>query len=378
MIPIAAPLLGPEEEAVVLEVLRSGVLTQGPVTEKFEQAFAGFCGVPFAVAVSSGTAALHLALLAHGIGPGDEVVTTPLSFIASANAIRHAGARPVFADIDPVTFNLSAACAEEAVTPRTKAILVVHLYGLPADMNGLAEVAERHGLALIEDACQAHGARYRGRAVGSFGTGCFSFYPSKNMTTGEGGMITTRSAELARRCSLLRSHGTSGNYRHELLGYNFRMTEISAAIGLCQLRKVTSFNEARRRNAAYLSERLAGLRGIVVPVTPSDRRHVFHQYTVRVVSDSRDAVRESLAAKAVDARVYYPIPIHRQPTYHASREYRSLSLPEAERASREVLSLPVHPALSREQLDRVAEGLREYLHPPASRKHNADDGESWE
>ena len=371
MIPIAAPQLGPEEEKAVLDVLRSGVLTQGPVTEEFERAFADFCGVPFAVAVASGTAALHLALLAHGIGPGDEVVTTSFSFIASANAIRHAGAKPVFADIDPLTFTLSPASVEKVITPRTKAILVVHLYGLPADLDGLGDLAARHGLTLIEDACQAHGARHRGQVVGSAGTGCFSFYPSKNMTTGEGGMITTHSAELARTCALLRSHGTIGDYRHELLGYNFRMTEISAAIGLCQLQKVAAFNDARRRNAAYLSERLAGLAGVSLPITPANREHVFQQYTVRVTTRSgdaapeglpdRDALGACLAARGIDARVYYPVPIHLQPVYRAGPDYRDLILPETERACREVLSLPVHPALGREELDRVIGALRAAL-----------------
>ncbi|MDY7042585.1 MAG: DegT/DnrJ/EryC1/StrS family aminotransferase, partial [Chloroflexota bacterium] len=255
MIAIAKPLMGAEEKQAVLAVLDSGMLAQGDRVAEFEEAFAAFCGVKHAIATSSGTTALHVALLAHGIGPGDEVITTPFTFIASANSVLYVGAKPVFVDIDPTTFNLDPAKIEAAITPRTKAILPVHLFGLPCEMPAISVLAKEHGLAVIEDACQAHGADIKGRRAGSFGTGCFSFYPTKNITTAEGGMITTDADDIAEHARLIRSHGMRRRYYHESLGYNFRMTDIHAAIGLAQLPKLESFNERRIANARYLSAR---------------------------------------------------------------------------------------------------------------------------
>lgn len=348
MIPIAKPLIGEEEKQSVLRVLESGMLAQGPVVRAFEEAFAELCGVRYAIATSSGTTALHVALLAHGIGAGDEVVTTPFTFIATANAVLYVGAKPVFVDIDPVTYNLDSGRIERAVTARTRAILPVHLFGLPADMGPICEIAERHGLAIVEDACQAHGATYRGRPVGSFGTSCFSFYPTKNMTSAEGGMITTDDAEVAQRCRDIRQHGMRRRYYHDALGYNFRMTDVHAAIGVAQLGKLEGFNQRRIENAAYLSERLVG---VTVPAASEGCRHVYHQYTVRVLDGQRDRVAEGLRERGVGVGVYYPMPVHRQQVYlELGYDER---LPHAERAAEEVLSLPVHPGVGQGDLDTI-------------------------
>ena len=351
MIRIAQPLLGEEEEQAVLAVLRSGQLAQGPVVRRFEEAFARYIGVREAVAVSSGTAALQVALLAHGIGPGDEVVTTPFTFAATANAVLATGARPVFADVSEEDFNLDPARAEERIGERTRALLPVHLYGQPADMGAFSALARSRGLALIEDAAQAVGASFAGRRVGSFGTGCFSFYATKNMTTGVGGMITTDDPELAERARLLRSHGERRRYVSETLGYNLRMTEVAAALGMAQLQKLDRFNERRRANARYLTERLSG---VVTPCELPGRYHVYHQYTVRVPR-GRDALLRRLNERGIEAAVFYPLPVHRQPLYR-SLGYRD-RLPVAERLSREVLSLPVHAGLSQDDLDAVVSAV---------------------
>ncbi len=354
MIPIARPQIGEEEKQAVLEVLESGILAQGPRVQAFEEAFAEYCGVKYAIATSSGTTALHVALLAHGIGPGDEVITTPFTFIASANAILYAGARPVFVDIDPATFNIAPDRIKAAITKRTKAIMPVHLFGLPADMGPIMEIAERYGLIVIEDACQAHGAEYLGKRVGSFGTGCFSFYPTKNITTGEGGMITTNDERVAEKCRIIRQHGMRKRYYHDELGFNFRMTDIHAAIGLSQLQKLERFNEARIANARYLSARL---QGVQPPVVPEGRRHVFHQYTIRASDGQRDSLLEGLKKRGIGVEVYYPVPVHQQRIYR-DLGY-NLTLPEAEKAAREVLSLPVHPGLSLRDLEAIVEAVNE-------------------
>jgi len=354
MIPIAKPLIGAEEKQAVLEVLDSGMLAQGPRVRAFEEAFAEYCGVGHAIATTSGTTALHVALLAHGIGPGDEVITTPFTFISSANAILFVGARPVFVDIDPATFNIDPGLLEDAVTPRTKAIMPVHLFGLPADMDPIMAVVERHDLAVIEDACQAHGAEYRGRRTGGFGTGCFSFYPTKNITTGEGGMVTTGDERIAESCRVIRQHGMRRTYYHDELGFNFRMTDVHAAIGLAQLQKLERFNKARIANACFLSEHL---QGVVTPVMPEGRRHVFHQYTIRVPEGRRDAVLEGLKERGIGTGVYYPVPVHKQRVY-LERGYR-VTLPEAERAAAEVLSLPVHPGLSGDDLEAIVAAVND-------------------
>jgi len=357
VIPIAKPLMGEEEKQAVLEVLDSGMIAQGPRVRAFEEAFADMCGVRYAVATSSGTTALHVILLAHGVGSDDEVITTPFTFIATANSILYVGARPVFVDIDPVTFNIDPSQIECAITRRTKAVMPVHLFGLPADMDPILEIAGRHGLAVIEDACQSHGAEYRGKRSGSFGTGCFSLYPTKNMTSAEGGMITTDDPGIAEKCRVIRQHGMRRRYYHDELGFNFRMTDVHAAIGLAQLRKLERFNEARIANAAYLTEHL---RGVVVPTVPEGYRHVFHQYTIRVPDGRRDALKDFLNEREVGTGIYYPVPIHRQTFYRRTLGY-DMRLPEAERAAGEVLSLPVHPAVSPSDLETIVAAVNEFM-----------------
>ena len=346
-IPIAKPQLGEDEKSAVMAVLESGMLVQGKRVAEFEARFADLCGVKHAVAVASGTAALWLALLAHEIGPGDEVITTPFSFISSSNCALFVGARPVFVDIEPDTCLIDANAIEDRITERTRAILPVHLYGQPCDIGAIMEIAGRHNLIVIEDACQAHGATFEGQPVGSFGIGCFSLYATKNMTTGEGGVITTNDDALAERLRLLRNHGQTARYRHDVLGYHFRTTDIQAAIGLAQLEKLSAWNEQRIANAAYLSERLQGVR---VPVVRPDRRHVFHQYTIRT-SGNRQALQDHLRGQGVGTAIHYPCPIHHQPLYRSlGYDY---ALPQTEDASREVLSLPIHPALAQSDLDRI-------------------------
>ena len=355
MIPMARPLIGDAEIEAVTAVLRSGQLAQGNEVAEFEKAFAAICGTEYAVATTSGTTALHLALLAHEIGPGDEVITTPFSFIASANAALYVGARPIFADIDPATFNIDPDDIEHRITPRTRAILPVHLYGNPADLDRLMDIAERHRLILIEDACQAHGATWKGQPVGSFGTGCFSFYPTKNVTSGEGGIITTDDTEIAERARLLRSHGMPQRYYHEFLGYNFRLSNIHAAIGLQQLSHFEEWTSRRQANAEILTELLSGLDISFQEILPG-AESVFHQFTIRIPEQRAD-VAERLKARGVGCEIYYPIPIHQQASYRSIGydEY----LPEAEKASLEVLSLPVHPSLERHELATIALAVSE-------------------
>ncbi len=357
MIYMAKPQIGDEEKQAVMEVLDLGIIAQGPRVKAFEEGFAQMCNVPHAIATTSGTTALHVALLAHGIGPGDEVITSAFTFIASANSILFTGAKPVFVDIDPGTFNLDPSRIEAAITKNTKAILPVHLYGLACDMDPIMKIAGQHGLAVIEDACQSHGAEYKGRKVGSFGTGTFSLYPTKNMTSAEGGMITTRDPAIDEECRVLRQHGMRRRYYHDELGYNFRMTDIHAAIGLEQLKKLEKFNARRQANAKFLSE---NLKGVVVPFVPEGQTHVFHQYTVRVADGKRDALRTYLNDHGVGCEVYYPVPIHQQSFYVKDLGYHD-SLPETEHATAEVLSLPVHPALSASDLETVVSTVNEFM-----------------
>lgn len=361
MIPIAKPLIGEEEINAVTEVLRSGNIAEGQRVKDFEAAFAEYIGTDYAIAVNSGTAALHVALLAHNIGSGDEVITTPFTFIASANSVLFTGAKPVFADIDEKTFNIDPASVIEKITSKTKAIIPVHLYGQATDMRSIMEIAEDNDLIVIEDACQAHGATYEEKMVGSFGTGTFSFYPTKNMTSGEGGMITTNDKNAAERARMIRSHGSKQRYFHEILGYNLRMTDIAAAIGLVQLKKLDGFNEARMNNAGYLTERLSKTKGIILPYVKNRCKHVFHQYTVRLKSEvSRDDIAAFLGSKGIGTGIYYPLPIHKQPFYK-DLGY-SDSLPVSEKAASEVLSLPVHAAIDKASLDTISETLSEILH----------------
>ncbi len=350
MIPISRPIIGEAERQAVLEVLESGMLVQGPRVAALEAEWAAASGTRHAIATSSGTTALHLALLAHGIGPGDEVITTPFTFVASVNAILYVGARPVFADIEQDTFNIDPTRVEAAVTPRTRALLPVHLYGHPCEMDALLDIAQRHGLVLIEDAAQAIGAEYHSRRVGSFGTGVFSLYATKNVMSGEGGMITTDDDALAERCRLLRNHGMPRRYQHELLGYNYRLSELHAAIGLAQIGRLDEYTARRRANAAYLN---AHLESVLTPTVRPGCGHVWHQYTVRVRPGvDRDAAVQQLNQAGIGTGVFYPVPAHRQP-YLAALGLDKATLPVAERLAREVISLPVHPLLSQADLETI-------------------------
>ncbi len=357
-IPIARPQLGEEEKAAVMAVLDSGMLAQGKRTLEFEARFAQLCGVEHAVAVASGTASLWLALMAHEIGPGDEVLTTPFSFIASSNCVLYVGAKPIFVDIEPDTYLMDASAIEAKITERTRAILPVHLYGQPCDMTAIMHIAERHNLVVIEDACQAHGATFEGQPAGSFGVGCFSFYPTKNMTAGEGGIITTNDDALAERLRLLRNHGQTQRYQHDMLGYHFRTTDLQAAIALAQLDKLPAWNEQRIANAHYLSARL---QGVQKPVVRPGRRHVFHQYTIGVPPHHRPALLTHLHEQGIGTAIHYPRPIHQQPVYQ-SLGYNG-ALPCAEAASQSVLSLPIHPALSQSDLDRIVAAVNSFTAP---------------
>lgn len=356
MISIAKPVMGDEEKKAVLEVLDSGIIAQGPKVKEFEQNFAEMCGVKHAIATTSGTTALHMALLAHGIGPGDEVITSPFTFIASANSVLFVGATPVFVDIDPKTFNMDPALVEAAITPNTKAIMPVHLYGMVCDMGPLMEIAKKHGLVMIEDACQSHGAELEGTRAGAFGTGTFSLYPTKNMTSAEGGMITTDDDEIDELCRVIRNHGMRRRYFHDQLGYNFRMTDVHAAIGNAQLMKLPANNEKRRTNAKYYNE---NLQGVTVPFVPQGFHHVYHQYTIRVPDGKRDSLREYLKENEIGSEIYYPLPIHQQGFY--IEQFGEQTFTQAEFAAEEVLSLPVHPLLSQSDLEKVVNTINSFM-----------------
>ena len=354
MIPIARPAMGQEERDLVWSAMESGQLAQGERVGSFEAQFASFVGTRHAMATNNGTSALHLAMLGLGIGSGDEVVTVAFTFFASASALVHAGARPVFVDIEPATYTIDVDQVEAAITPRTKAILPVSLYGQMADMSALAEIARRRDLILFEDACQSHGATSDGRTSGSWGAGgVFSFYATKNMTTGEGGAVTTNDDALAERVRLLRDHGMTVRYRHELVGYNARMTDIHASIGLAQLAKLPAANARRQAIAARYS---AELKGVVTPNVRPGATHVYHQYVIRV--SNRDEFLRRLAQRGVGASIHYPVPIHRQPAF-ATMGYRDVQLPVTERLTAQILSLPVHPLLSDDDVSHVIASTNE-------------------
>jgi dTDP-4-amino-4,6-dideoxygalactose transaminase len=357
VIPISRPQIGPEEEEAVLRALRSGRLAQGPEVEAFEREIAALCETPHAIACANGTAALHLALMALGIGPGDEVIVPALTFAASANAVLACGARPLFCDVREDTFCIDPSDAERRIGRATRAIMPVHLYGQVADMNEVSELARAHGLVVVEDACQSIGARYRGRRAGSFATAAFSLYATKNLTTGEGGMVTAQTDEIAERLRLLRNHGMSERYVHRTFGLNLRMTEIQAAIGRAQLAKLDAATARRRENATFYTRELLGIEGLILPPERLGSEHVWHQYTVRV-PDRRDAVRERLLAAGVGAEVYYPTPVHLQPAF---RSEAPPELPVSERLANEVLSIPVHPSLTDEERATVAKTLADAM-----------------
>ncbi|MGM0420884.1 MAG: DegT/DnrJ/EryC1/StrS family aminotransferase [Bacillota bacterium] len=366
MIPIANPEITEEEKAGVLEVLDSGMLASGPRVKEFGQKFADFVGAEHGIPTTSGTTALDVAVRACGLKEGDKVITTPFTFIASCNSLLYSGAIPVFVDIDPVTFNIDPEKIQEKIQedPAIKGIMPVHLFGQSADMNEIMKIADKYGLIVIEDAAQAHGAEYNGQKVGSIGdAGIFSFYPTKNMTTGEGGIVVTRDHEVAREAELLINHGLTDRYYHEDLGYNYRMTDIAAAIGLEQLKKLDGFNQRRRENAVLLTEGLSGLSWLKQPEVAENRSHVYHQYTVRIKKGYRDKLIEHLQANEIGYGIHYPRLTYQQPLYK-KLGYAENKCPVAEKACQEVLSLPVHPAVSTEDIDRIIEVIRSF--DPAS------------
>lgn len=353
-IPPAKPIIGDDERAAVDRVMRSGMIAQGPEVAAFEQEFADvLVGGRASVAVNSGTSGLHLGLLAAGVGPGDEVIVPSFTFAATANAIALTGATPVFVDIEPEYFSLDPDAVEAAITPRTKGIMPVHLYGHPAKMDELGALARQRGLAIYEDAAQAHGAELNGKRVGTFGDfAMFSLYPTKNMTSGEGGMVTCSTPEIVRAVKLYRNQGMETQYENEIIGFNSRMTDIHAAIGRVQLTKVGAWTMQRQQNAAFLTE---NLKGVIVPRVAEGAVHVYHQYTIRVPED-RDQFSAALKAEfGVGNGVYYPVPIHRLSSL--SKFAPHLDLPETEKAAAEVISLPVHPSLSDGDLERIVDAV---------------------
>lgn len=360
MIPIANPIIEKKEKDNVLEVLDSGMLASGSYVRDFEDKFSSYIGTEYANATTSGTTGLHVALKAAGIEEGDKVLTTSFTFIASSNSILYCGAEPVFVDVREDTFNIDPDAMREKLeeNPGIKAVVIVHLYGLSCDMDPIMELVEEYDLTLIEDAAQAHGAKYKDQMVGSFGNAAvYSFYPTKNMTTGEGGMVLTDDKEIAEKSNLLINHGSAERYKHEILGYNYRMTNIAAAIGLEQLKKLDRYNKKRRENAAYLTENLKDLDWLETPVVPDDRDHVFHQYTIKV--ENRDNFLDHLEENEIGYGIHYPIPAYRQPLYKRLG-YDSCNLPVAEKLCEKVVSLPVHPALSQADLEKIVEVVKNF------------------
>ena len=348
MIPAAKPLIGADEQAAVQRVLESGMIAQGPEVAAFEEEFSAIVGGRRCIAVNSGTSALHLGMLAAGIGPGDEVIVPSFTFAASGNSVALTGAQPVFVDIEPGSFCIDPSAVEAAITDTTAAIMPVHLYGHPASMEHINEIAERHGLLVVEDAAQAHASSLNGRPVGVMGNvAAFSFYPTKNMTSGEGGMIVTDDAGIERAARLLRNQGMETRYQNEIVGFNARMTDLHAAIGRVQLSKLAGWTSARQANAAFLD---ANLSGVIVPPVADGAVHVYHQYTVR--SADRDRLAARLTEQGVGCGIYYPIPTHQLPSFGLE-----LDLPETAKAAREVLSLPVHPSLTSDDLDKIVEAV---------------------
>lgn len=360
MIPIAKPIITEKEKEKVMQVMDSGMLACGQYVKDFEKEFSNYIGCNYGIATSSGTTALDIALKSAGIEEGDKIITTPFTFIASSNSILYSGAEPVFVDIDRNTYNISPELIREKMEeePEIKALLIVHLYGLPCNMDEIMDIVDEYNLILIEDCAQAHGAEYCGQKVGTFGdVAIFSFYPTKNMTTGEGGIVLTGDKEIMERARLLVNHGQSGRYYHKILGYNYRMTNIAAAIGLVQLEKLDMYNEQRQKNAAYLTDKLNNLEYIEVPQVPKNYCHSFHQYTIKV--EQREQLISCLQEKEIGYGVHYPTPVYKQPFYQ-KQGYNSLSLPVCEELSEKVISLPVHPSLSKKDLKLIVETIKSF------------------
>jgi perosamine synthetase len=357
-IPIARPVVGQEEISAVSEVLASGMLAQGERVLEFERKFADYCGTTYGVAVNNGTAALHAALLAADIGYGDEVIVPAFSFIATASAVSMCGAKPVFCDVNEETYTINPDQAAECITSKTKAVIGVHLFGQPFDVQAVQKICESHNLKLIEDAAQAHGAMYNGEKVGGFGEfGCFSFYATKNMITGEGGMVTTNEKASNDRLRLIVNHGQSEKYLHTRLGYNYRMTDIAAAIGTVQLKKIDKYNMRRRKNAEYYNNNLS-VKGLVLPRVADGMVHVYHQYVLRITDDfpmKRQEFIEYLKAKGIGTAVHYPIPIHRQPMYAPVGDPDPC--PISTRLAERVLSIPIHPLLDGKELAYICDTI---------------------
>ena len=360
MIAIAKPFLGEEEKNAVMAVLDSGMITSGAVVTEFEEKFAEYIGVKYGVAASNGTTALELALRAAGIGKGDKVLTTPFSFIASTNAILYVGGIPVFADIDPHTFNIDPALMEEQLKadPEIKALLIVHLFGHPCDMNAILALTEKYGVVLIEDSAQAHGAMYGGKNVSTFGkVAAYSFYPTKNMTTSEGGMVLTNDAKIAEKARLLVSHGMKVRYYHDEIGYNYRMTNITAAIGLCQLEKLDGFNQKRSEIAKFYEKNIRN-EHLTLPSTKENCRHCFHQYSLLIGNDNRNSFLKYLEAEGVGYGVFYPLSIPEQACYK-SLGFKT-DYPITNRIKKEIVSIPVHPMLTQAEVEKVAEVINKF------------------
>jgi dTDP-4-amino-4,6-dideoxygalactose transaminase len=345
-----------EVDRAIAGILESSQFVLGKEVAAFEEEFAAYCGGGQAIGVNSGTSALHLALLAAGVGPGDEVITTPFTFVATVAAIYYAGATPVYVDIDPVSYNLDPARLDSAITPKTKVILPVHLYGQPADMDPILEIARRRGLKVIEDAAQAHGAEYKGHRAGSLAElACFSFYPGKNLGAyGEGGAVVTSNPEYARTIRMLRDWGQSRRYYHDLRGFNYRLEGMQGAVLRVKLRHLEGWTEARRSNAAIYEE-LLGNAGVVTPRQMSYARHVYHVYAIR--AQNRDAMVQGLNAAGVQTGIHYPIPVHLQRAYRDPR-FNEGDFPIAESVAREVLSLPMFPEMQRSQIETVCDAVK--------------------
>ena len=363
MIPINVPLIGEEEIEAVVKVMRSGPLTSalgvGPMVTQFEKNFASFAGVKHAVAVNTGTAALHSAVVAAGVKQGDEVILPSFTFVATAEAVVMAGGKPVFTDIDPETYNISPNAIKKNLTEKTRVIVPVDLYGFSVNMKPIREIASEHGLAVVEDAAQAHGATYAGKPVGVFAdVACWSLYASKNMTTGEGGVVTTDNDAVAETLRLVRTHGEKDKYASLMLGYNYRMSEIQAAIGLVQLEKLPGFVAKRRANAKRLTNLLSASDRLKLPEESEERQHSWYLYTVRLKNaegDERDKILEELKKKGIGAVAYYVNPVHLMPYYRET--FGARRLPETEKAASQVFSLPVHPGVTEEQINYIGETL---------------------